>query len=541
MSNDSERACCPALRRWFAAGMTCAVFAVILTMAWSGKPADTGKAKEKQAARDWNLFGGSPQRNMVNTQDRDVPTQWDVKNKTNILWVADLGSKAYGGPVIADGKIFIGTNNENPRDPKIKGDRGVLMCFSEKGGQFLYQTVYDKLAAGRVQDWPREGICSTAVVQGKRIYYVNNRADVVCASTDGKKTHWKLDMIKQLQVFPHNLATSSPLIAGDLLFLLTSNGVDEGHINIPRPQAPSFLAVDKKTGKVAWQNNDPSANLVGNPKEGKSKDVEIKRLVDEGRLLMHGQWSNPSYTVARGRAQVIFPGGDGWLYSFEPKTSKLLWKFDCNPKDARYVLGSKGTRSDFLASPAIYDNKVYIGTGQDPEHEEGVGHLWCVDITKTPKNKDRDVSPEIVVGRNPLKTKPNPDSAKVWEFGGEAPKNAGRNYIFGRTMSTCAIHDGLVYACDLSGYFVCLDAQTGKKHWDHDMEAQTWCSPYWVDGKVYMGNDNGVLTIFRHGKKKEILTPDGIDMDGKIRATPVVANGVLYVMTENKLYAIKKK
>src|SRR5207253_8407052 len=65
---------------------------------------------------------------------------------------------------------------------------------------------------------------------------------------------WRLDMIAELGVFPHNLATCSPLIVGDTLFVITSNGVDEGHINIPKPEAPSFLALDKKTGKVLWKN-----------------------------------------------------------------------------------------------------------------------------------------------------------------------------------------------------------------------------------------------------------------------------------------------
>ena len=61
------------------------------------------------------------------------------------------------------------------------------------------------------------------------------------------------------------------------------------------------------------------------------------------------------------------PGGDGWIYSFDPD-GKLLWKFDCNPKDAEYELGGKGTRSDFIATPVIYKDRVYIGVGQDPEH-----------------------------------------------------------------------------------------------------------------------------------------------------------------------------
>jgi outer membrane protein assembly factor BamB len=266
--------------------------------------------------------------------------------------------------------------------------------------------------------------------------------------------------------------------------------------------------------------------------------VSIKGLVDRGQVLMHGQWSNPVYAEPGGKPQILFPGGDGWIYAFDPKNGELIWRFDCNPKDSTYQLGGRGTRSDFVSTPIVYEDRLYIGVGQDPEHNEGVGHLWCIDMTKK-----GDVSPEVVTDDStfPPKTKANPNSAKVWHFGGPTTpddrKKLGRNYYFGRTLSTCSVHDGLLYTADLSGYVYCLDAKTGKPYWEHNMQAATWSSPYWVDGKVYLGNDDDKVLIFKDGKKKELIGE--VEMDGKVRATPVACNGVLYVMTENKLYAIK--
>jgi outer membrane protein assembly factor BamB len=513
----------PSLRRWLAAAVTVAAFAGILaSVASRGRSADEGRAEGAKAEHAWALFGGSLSRNMVNTFEHNLPTEWSVDegSQKNIKWSADLGSKAYGGPVIAGGKIFIGTNNEKPRDPRIKGDKGVLMCFRESDGRFLWQQVFDKLEAGRVQDWPLEGICSTPYVEGDRVYYVSNRCEVICSNTAGKIV-WRLDMIRKLNVFPHNLATSCPLIVGDKLFIVTSNGVDEGHINIPSPKAPSFLAVNKTKGDVIWQDNSP------------------------GRKIMHGQWSNPVYAEVDGKPQVIFPGGDGYLRAFEPDSGQLIWKFACNPKSAVYRLGGKGTKSDFLATPVVYEKNVYIGVGQDPEHEEGVGHFWCIDLERATKfgaaNEDNEVSAagDDLDPQSPA----NKHSALAWHYGGPAPKaeaaKLGRNYYFGRTLSTAAVHDGLVYAVDLGGNFVCLDARTGKKYWEHPMNAATWCSPYWVDGKIYMGNDDGKVLIFEHGKAEQQLGE--VDMEGRVRATPTAVNGVLYIMTDNKLYAIAKK
>src|SRR5438874_5290175 len=63
-------------------------------------------------ARMWTTFGGTASRNMVNTTDTGIPDDWAAGKKKdawqNIKWAAKLGTKAYGGPVVAGGKIFVG-------------------------------------------------------------------------------------------------------------------------------------------------------------------------------------------------------------------------------------------------------------------------------------------------------------------------------------------------------------------------------------------------------------------------------------------------
>src|SRR6185437_14894831 len=93
------------------------------------------------------MLGGTPARNMVNLVEKNVPVDFAVRPKgkeKNVKWAAPLGSKSYGGPVIAGGRIFICTNNDKPKDPKVKGDKGVVMCFRESDGKFLWQIVHDK-------------------------------------------------------------------------------------------------------------------------------------------------------------------------------------------------------------------------------------------------------------------------------------------------------------------------------------------------------------------------------------------------------------
>ena len=553
------------LKRWIAAAVTLSVLAgAAYFIASLDGNADALAQAGKEAGGDWIMYGGTPSRNMVNTSAKGLPTSWETNPKKglkNILWVADLGSKAYGGPIVANGRVFIGTNNENPRDKKLIGplmkdgkpvldkngkqafgpiDHGIVMAFDEKDGKFLWQSVFPKLEGGQVRDWPREGICSSPHIEGDKMYFVSNRCEVVCADVKTGKSIWTLDMIGKLEVFPHNLSDCSPLLVGDHLWVVTSNGVDEGHLNVPAPKAPSFIKVDKANGNVLWSDNTPTKYLLEKPPQGVELKDFFKQLVNKGKLIQHGQWANPAYGVVNGQPQVIFPGGDGWLYAVDPM-GQLIWKFDCNPKDSKYELQGRGTRNDFIATPVIYKNRVYIGVGQDPEHNTGVGHLYCIDMTKK-----GDVSPDLVTDDTvfPPKTKANPNSAQVWHYGGPIPdpnlvKKLNRNYYFGRTMSTCAIHEDILYVTDLNGRLHCLNANTGEVYWEYFTDAETWSSPYYADGKVYVGNDSEAVFIFKHGKKLNKIAE--IEMHGRVRATPVAANGVLYVMTENKLWAIQEK
>jgi outer membrane protein assembly factor BamB len=544
-------------RSSLAAAAAVAVFGLVAALAPGGNDAGADPPPAQPGGRCWPLFGGTPQRNLVNTFDRNIPGDWEVQpgQQRNIKWSAQLGDRAFGSVVVAGGKVFIGTNNKNPRNPRDRGkaskeplDKGILMCFREADGKFLWQAVHDKLPAGRVNDWPQQGIPSMPAVEGNRLYYVNNRCEVICADTEGfldgtndgvqdekyqdstdADVVWRYDMIKELNVFPHNLAICSPLLVGDALFVVTANGVDEGHLDLPHPEAPSFLCLNKRDGTPRWHSNLPTATLAEARKGDRA--VSPRGLAARGQSVMHGQWSNPAYAEVGGKGQVIFPGGDGWLYAFEPDSGKLLWKFDCNPKNSFYVLGGRGTRSDFIATPVVWENKVYIGTGQDPEHKEGVGHLWCIDLTqataKGAANPDHDVSP----GGDDFdpKADANKGSAFVWHFGGEKRGGGRPRFVFGRTLSTCAVHEGLCYAADLDGHVYCLDATTGVAYWQHTMDSSTWASPYWVDGKVYLGNDAGEMLVFQHGMQKKLLNT--IDLEEPIRGAPVAANGVLYVVT----------
>jgi outer membrane protein assembly factor BamB len=444
---------------------------------------------------DWPMWGGTPDRNMVSNM-KGLPTSWDVQKKTNVKWVAQLGSQTYGNTVVAGGQVYVGTNNEGVRDPKQPGDRGVLMAFRESDGQFMWQMTHEKLVAGRVNDWPYQGVASSPLVEGDRIYYVSNRAELMCLDTQGFRDKendgpvvdekltgelngdvvWKIDMMDELGTFPHNLANSSPVAYGELLYVSTSNGQDESHVNIPSPKAPAIIAVNKKTGKLVWEDASP------------------------GDKILHGQWSTPTIGKIGGVDQAIMAQGDGWVRGYEALTGKKLWEFDTNPKDSVWPK----TRNEVISTPVIYEDKIYISNGQDPEHGEGVGHMYCIDATKR-----GDIT----------------KTGMVWHYD-----------KIRRSISTPAIKDGLLYQADFSGFLHCLDAKTGQAYWTYDMFAAVWGSPIWIEGKIYLGDEDGDVVLMQAGKEKKVLAE--INMGSSVYSTPVPANGVLFITNRNQLYAL---
>jgi outer membrane protein assembly factor BamB len=370
------------------------------------------------------------------------------------------------------------------------------------------------------------------------VYVVTNRSEVVCLDTEGMANGndgpfhderqytgalndappgqfpgdadviWRYDMLSELSVFPHDAASCSVLVYGDLVYVNTGNGVDDK--KAPFPMSPTLIAIDKHTGRLV------------------AKDDEMI-----GSRVFHGQWSSPSIGQLGDKALVLLGGGDGVCYAFEalhaatPKPTYLhkVWSFDCNPPEYRYKdgqpidywAGSKlenrgnnddGTYvgpSEIIGTPVFHNNRVYVTVGQDPRHGRGKGIFNCIDAAKI-----GDVS----------------ETAKIWSY-----------QDIDRSLSTPSIADGLVFIADTDGRIHCLDADTGKCYWTHDSNSDIWSSTLVADGKVYIGTRRSLL-VFAASKEKKLLSQ--IHLGSQIRSTPAVSDGVLYVASQQYLWAVQK-
>ena len=489
-------------------------------------------------AADWPTWGGTPSRNMVSAETglptalvyATPPTSTEPPDPTtakNLKWVAALGTETYGNPTVGGGRVFVGTNNGKPRDPKYKDDYGILLCLDEKDGHLVWQLAVPKLAGGREIDNPTSGICSSPAVDGDRVYTVTNRGEVLCLDVNGQADGnagpftdeaqytagpgqppipqgptdadivWRFDLRHQLGVVPRHMTSSSVLIVGDRLYVNTSNGTDWTAKHVPAPNAPALICLDKKTGK-----------LLG-----------VERSGISARTL-YGNYSSPSFGTVAGKPTVVFGGGDGFCYGFDPDpgtpgadgagTLNELWRVDCNPPATRAPSpdgrprkpGDEGGPSAIIASPVVADGRVYVGVGWISEAD--VGHApGCFNaIGAGPGGK--------VVG--------------LWQY----------TKII-QTMSTASVGNGLVFVADAAGIVHCLDPQTGAAVWTHDTESQVMGSTLLADGKLYVAG--GDLTVLAASKEKKILGK--LDFGSGLECTPVAANGVLYITMKSQLFAVK--
>ena len=453
----------------------------------------------------------------------------DVEASTNVKWIAKLGSQSYGNATVSGGRIYLGTNNDSPRDPRYAGDRSAIYCLDEATGELIWQLNIPKLGTGKVSDWEFLGICSSPSVDGDRVYVLSNRCEVLCLDVEGQRNGnqgfqdegaylawpsdesmelaetdgdilWKLNMIDECGVFPHNITSSAILVTGDHLWVSTSNGVDYGHVETPAPFAPSLILVDKHTGE-----------LLAEESSGLSQRI------------FHCNWSSPGYLKTDEYEYCIFGGPDGWVYAFRPEPVEdedgymildEAWRFDANKPEYRVdengeprKYATRAGPSEVLSTPIVWEGRVYVPIGQDPEHGEGVGNLVCID-----PSGEGDVT----------------KTHEVWSYD-----------KINRSLSTIAISpDGLLFAADFSGFIYCLDARTGEEYWVHDTLAHIWASPLVADGRVFVGNEDGIMTILPATKELDEDAIVEVDMYSPIYASAVAANGVLYVASHTHLFAI---
>lgn len=489
------------------------------------------------SAADQPQWGVAWSRNLVSAE-RGLPDSFDPESGRNVKWSAPLGGETHSTPIVAGGRVFIGTNNDQPRDPKITGDRGVLLCLDEKDGHLLWQLAAPKRTDDQYFDWPKAGISSSATVERDRVYIVGNRGDVLCLDVQGQANGnegpfkdeaayltphaapppgftpvlasagdiepgeqdadivWMFDLPSGAGIWPHDAAHSSILIHGEFLYLNSGTGVDNTHRAIRNLTAPSLVVLEKSTGRFVARDGEKIASRI-----------------------FHSTWSAPSLMKLDGQEMIVFAGGDGIVRGFAPLASspptgevatlEMLWSYDIDPgapkEDVhRFTSNKQQGPSNIYGMPVVVGSRVFVAGGGDVFWGKNAAWLKCAEIRRTAD--------------------------------GFAASEAWSYPLDKHVLSTPAVHEGLAFIADTGRNVHCVDADSGERNWTHQTKGDFWSSPLVADGKVFLGTRKGDFWVFAAAREKKVLS--SIELGSPISGTATAANGVLYIARQARLLAV---
>ena len=451
----------------------------------------------------------------------------------NVRWAVRIGSPTYSTPVVAQGKVLIGTLNDAMLDKRRSGSRSVLLCFDDKTGEFLWQLPLPKDYQIPYFDSFCVGISSTPTIVGNRAYLVTGRGEVLCLNLNGLKngntgpftdeaalyTHkkdnntlplektdadiiWRYDMFSELKAKPHDTNNCDIVFYDGLLIVNTANAPDYSHVHVPNPEAPSMIIMDAEKGIPLARDN-----------------------FDIGSDISHGQWCSPGFGKVDGKDMIFYGGGNGVLYAVEAPSRESLWKqFETNGKklvrlkttwkfhgDPRAHSGEKvppfvmgmGSPSYTCLPPPVLDDKgrIFMLFGHDAWNGAKPLRSWlaCIDA-KTGK--------------------------LIW----------GTGNIERGAVTPVALENDRIYIGDRRGNFYCFDASTGKEHWKLQLYGDIWARPLIAEGKIYIGTDQNMFYVLKAGLKPQIISE--IKMPDRIYAPAAASGNTLYIAGDGFLYAI---
>lgn len=239
---------------------------------------------------------------------RDLPVTWS--DQENVAWKTAIPGRGWSSPVIEGRTIWLTTAVDTPLTEEEKrkrlADNPDAKSLSVAGLVTLRAIGVDretgKIAADvqlfQVKDPdPIHSLNSFAspspLVEAGRLYCHFGTNGTACVNTQTRQIEW---VNQDLHLKHENGAGSTPVLYRDLL-IMHCDGSD----------VQFLVALDKRTGKVAWRT-ERSGALNSNP--------QLKKA-----------YGTPLILELEGRSVLLSPGAD-WLYAYEPSTGRELWKLN---------------------------------------------------------------------------------------------------------------------------------------------------------------------------------------------------------------------
>jgi hypothetical protein len=395
----------------------------------------------------------------------DIPIRWSESK--NIDWRTEIPGHGWSTPVIADGKVWVttatdtrATKEEIARRRKETTNSQPLIFSSH--ASFLAVCV--DLESGDIlknievlaEDDPQfiqidnSYATPTPILEGDRLYCHFGSSGMAAVDTKTAKVLWTYtDLVVQHENGPG----SSPILWNDLL-IVHCDGIDVQYI----------IAIDKNDGSLAWKTAR-TGELNANPQLRKSYATSLVVSVD-------------------GQDQIVSPAAD-WLYGYEPRSGKELWKLH---------YGQLGFSNS--PRPIAGHGMVYVCTG----------FMKSQLLAVKPGTADQPAKVE-------------------WKYTKQVP-----------AVSSPVLAGDEIYFGSDKGIATCLNAKTGAENWTERIGTSIWAAPIFVDGRLYFFDKKGSTTVVQPGTVFEKLAMN--QLPGKNQAGAAAVDGALLVRTQQALYRI---
>jgi len=401
------------------------------------------------SAENWPAWRGPSGQGYCN--EKNIPTTWS--DTENVKWKITLENQGNSTPVIWGDKIFVTQANKG-------GTQRSLLCLARSDGKLMWQQNVEYTAKER--NWNESWYCNASpVLDGERAVVSFGSAGMYCYDFSGKELWKRTDLGTWEHAFGNG---ASPVLYGDLAIMWCGPNESKGR--------NFLLAVNKQTGETVWEQDQS-----------------------------YGSWATPLIANVHGQDQLILPyskdvksapeNKTGFLYGFDPKTGKELWK-------------CQGINSYCYTSP-LYADGVAVAMAGFGGSALAVKLGGMGDIT----------------------------ADRLWLH----PKNTQR-------VGSGVIVNGYAYIVDENSVPHCYDVKTGEDHWKGAKRpgsgAATWGSMVHVDGRLYVLMRNGDTLVFNASPTYELLAVNKLSPGESTNSSLAISDGQVFLRTFKHLYCIEQ-
>ena len=447
-------------------------------------------------AQDWPQFRGPNGAGTSNSTN--LPVRFGPRD--NVLWETAV-LPGHSSPVLSGHRIFL-TGFE---DKKL-----FTFCLDRASGKVIWQ---EEAPRDRFESYqpPNSPASPTPVTDGEYVYVFFGDFGLIAYSFEGREV-WRLPL------GPFNNANghgSSPILAEGKLVLICDQ--DTG----------SFLiAVDSKTGKVAWKVERPEVT------RGYATPALFRPKDDPAEVIVPGSYQIAGYALSNGE-KLWWVRGMAWQLKSVPLISEDViyvngWEIggdtDQPPIITSFeeVLGQHDRNRDGRLSLSEIPEPVW--PDEDLDHDGFVNQReW--DFRRARRTAQNNIVAFRHGGRGDLT-----ETNVLWRYRKSLPN-----------VPSPILYQNVLYLIKDGGIATTLNPKTGEVLKQARLPGATeqyWASPVAADGKVYIVSAAGKVSVLRASGDWELLVVN--DLGDDCFATPAIADGRIYLRTRTKLYCFGK-